>query len=334
MDRRSLLLAGAGLAATAAGCTGLPGLGDEAAARAPRASLRLDPVDDQEIARRLDRHVPEGDGTRAALLDEVLETGNTARESRRPRLRAGTLVHGGTRYDLSVAVESRRGATVYPILLENLSYDGVTASDDATRVRFGDLPAVDQRVFRENGLAGGEVLGIGTQLIYPDSARERSALVPPTETVIVWGPDRKGLFDSRHGSRDTTLVTRRYTAERLEPAATYGRRLRERYALALSAVSEAEAQLLRTAAETGVYGVPRGRTPRAPFRSLADRFRGATDVREVTEGYTTDVREATEGHATDETPANAAGERSGTYLVRFEGTVYLMRLHLTEPSTG
>lgn len=323
MDRRSLLLAGAGLAATAAGCTSLPGLGDEAATRAPRASLRLDAVDDREIAQRLDRHVPEGDNTRAPLLDEVLETGSVARESIRPRLRAGTLVHAGTRYDLSIAVEGRRDATVYPILLENLSYDGVRASDEADRVRFDDLPAVDRRVFRENGLADGEVLGVGTQLTYPDSARERSALVPPRETVIVWSPDRKALFESRHGGHDATLVTRRYTAERLEPAATYGRRLRGRYALDLSGGPEAEAQILRTAAETEVYEVPRGRTPRAPFRSLADRFRSATDV-----------REATEARTDEETPRNVTGERSGTYLVRFEGTVYLTRLHLFEPSDG
>lgn len=296
-------------------------MGDEAAARAPRASLRLAPVDDRAIARRLDRHV-EGDDARAALLDEVLEAGSATRESIRPRLRAGTLVHGGTRYDLSIAVENRREATVYPILLENLSYDGVQASADADRVRFDDLPAVDRRVFRENGLAEGEVLGIGTQLTYPDSARERSTLVPPTETVIVWGPDRKGLFESRHESRDATLVTRRYTAERLEPAAAYGRRLRERYALALSDIPEAEAQILRTAAETEVYEVPRDRTPRAPFRSLADRFRSATDVREVTEGRA------------DEAPPDATGERSGTYLVRFEGTVYLTRLHLFGPAEG
>lgn len=204
MDRRSLLLAGAGLAATAAGCASLPGMGDEAAARAPRASLRLDPADDREIARRLDRHVPEGDGTRVALLDEVLETGSATRESRRPRLRAGTLVHAGTRYDLSIAVENRRPATVYPILLENLSYDGVQASNKADRVRFEDLPAVDRRVFRENG--------------------------------------------------------------------------------------------------------------------LADRFRSATDVRDATEARA------------DDAPRDATGERSGTYLVRFEGAVYLTRLHLFEPS--
>lgn len=221
------------------------------------------------------------------------------------------------------SAQARSSTRERAILLENLSYDGVRASGEADRVRFDDLPAVDRRVFRENGLADGDVLGIGTQLTYPDSARERSALVPPTETVIVWGPERKGLFDSRHESRDATLVTRRYTAERLEPAVTYGQRLRERYALDLSSVPEAEAQILRSAAETEVYEVPRGRTPRAPFRSLADRFRSATDV-----------REATEAHGDGETPRDDTGERSGTYLVRFEGTVYLMRLHLTEPSTG
>jgi hypothetical protein len=166
MDRRSLLLAGAGLAATAAGCTSLPGLGEEAGARAPRASLRLDPVDDREIARRLDRHVPDDD-TRAPLLDEVLGAGSATRESIHPRLRAGTLVHAGTRYDL-----------------------------------------------------------------------------------------------------------------------------------------------------------PRGRTPRAPFRSLVDRFRSATDVRAATKARA------------DNAPQDATGERSGTYLVRFEGTVHLTRLHLFEPSEG
>lgn len=315
MDRRSLLLSGAALAATAAGCTSLPGMGDGAAATAPRASLRATAVEDIDIARRMDRHV-EGDGARAALLDEVLEAGSATRDSIRPRLRAGTLVNGETRYRLTATVESRQPATVYPIMLEDLSYEGVHASDGAERVRFGDLPAVDRRIFRENGLADGDGLGIGTQLVYPDSAREDSELVPPAETVIVWGPDRKGLFDSRHESRDAALVTRRYTAERLEPAAAYGRRLRERYAVDLSDVPEAEAQLLRTAARTEVYEVPRGRTPRTPFRSLAERFRDVTDVREATQG---------EG---DEAPT---GERSGTYLVRFEGAVYLVHLQLFPP---
>ena len=316
MDRRSLLVAAAALAGSAAGCTGLPGSGDEAGARAPRAALRARTVTDADIARRFDRRIPAGDD-RTALFEAALDPGSVTRERQRPRLREGTLVHEGTRYRVSITVEDRRPATVYPIVLENLSYDGVTASPDADRVRFEELPAVDRRVLRENGLADGDVLGIGTQLVYADAERERSALVPPTETVIVWGPDRKGLFESRHERRDTTLVTRRYTAERLEPAAAYGRRLRERHARELS-LPDAEAEVLRTAVGTEAYTVPPGGTPAAPFRSLAERFRELPDVHEATEGSDADGTDAT-------------GERSGTYLVRFDGAVLLVSLRLRPP---
>lgn len=320
MNRRSYLRTG-GLfgAAVLGGCTDLSSpLGEEAGATAPRARLDMEPITDAGITRRIHGEVE----AREELFAEAVETGQVSVEKIRPPLHDGErLVYEGTLYEVSMRVTEQRPARVYPITLNDVAYDSVTPAPNADHVQFEDLPPVDKTVFRENNLASGELLGIGTQLVYPTSAIEESVLVPVEGyTVIHWDSGTRGQFSARHEARDATLSTYQYTLETVaESAAAYGTRIREQYTVDLSDVPEAEREILATAATGDPYRVPHGTTPSEPFESLAERFRDISDVFDA-------VRN--EEQAEENT-------RSGTYLVRFDGEVYWTNLRITGPrSTG
>lgn len=317
MRRRSLLRGGGVLGAAAlGGCTSLSvPLGDEASATAPRAVLEMEPITNAEITRRIHG----GDMARDELLAETVENGHASVEKIRPPLHDGDrLVYEGTLYEVSMRVTEQRPARVYPITLNDVAYDSVTPAPDADRVRFEELPAVDKRVFRENNLASGEVLGIGTQLVYPESAIEASVLVPVEGyTIIRWDSGTEGQFSSRHEAREATLSTYRYTLETVaESAAAYGERIRKEYTVDFSDLPDSEREILSRAADGDPYRVPHNTTPSETFESLAERFRGVRDVVDV-------VRDG---------ESDEAHPRSGTYLVRFDSEVYWTSLRVREPT--
>lgn len=276
----------------------------------------MDRVSDPAIAERVHGAVGRSDSERARLLARASQNGTATTHAIRPPIDDGDrIVDGETLYRVSFTVAARRPATVYPIELNDLAYDGVTPPPDGERVEFADLPGVDREAFREVDLADGSTLGIGTNLLYTDAEAERSALVPaPEYRVVVWDPERRGLFGLRGEPRDVTLSTYRYSVKSRVPAGEYGRRLREEYAVELDDVSAAEADVLAAAIEgEDAYEVGPDSTPSAPFRSLADRFRDVSGVLDARPGH---------DHAPGSDP------RSGTYLVRYDGEVYWTRLYV------
>lgn len=321
MRRRSpLCLATAVGAAGIAGCSALTGNEVGGTGDGPVATLRMDPVTPAEITERVYGKMATDITERAAIVEEAVANGTATVEEQRPPLRDGErVVYEGTLYEMTMTVETREPATLYPIALENLSHENLTPAPDAERVRFEDLPEIDREVFRANNLAEGELLGIGTSLVYTDAEAERSALVPPAGyTIIEWESGARGQFSLHGDAHDTHLSTYRYTVDIVaESAAAYGRDLRERYALDLSDVPSAEADILRAAATGGdEYRVTPDSTPTNAFQSLVDRFRGEQDITHVDE----------EGEEDEGGRGRNPDRYSGTYLVRFEGQVYWTRV--------
>lgn len=311
MDRREFLAAGASAAiAFGGGCTGC--------AQSPSASLRMDPVTDAGIARRVTYRIEaDEDDERYRIAAEAVEDGSTTVEGTEPPLPENRpFVHDGAVYGLSLDVTSSVPATSFSFTLDPV--EG-SAPDDET-VRYGDLPAVDREKFARNGWADGGFLGFGSSVLYLDGEIAESALVPePEHPVIVWDGGTKGRFEVG-GSYDTRLETYRYRSRVVDPSASaFGAEVRDRYAFALQGLTAAEREVVREAIEAEYgYSVDPDETPPDAVWRLADRFLPHEEVRPVWEW-------GDEGGSGDRD-----GDPSGEYVVRYGGEVYWTSFRVPE----
>jgi hypothetical protein len=315
LHRRTVLGGlGAALATSAAGCLGIES-GQQVSATLPLARLDLEPIDDRDIAARIYTSVSP-DQERARVLEEIQMNDSATLETRTPTLEDGErVVYGNKVYELSREVVAEQPVTIFPIVLDDLSYDSVTTDSGDTAIAFADLPAVDREIFRENGLAEGDLMGIGTSLAYTPEQVEQSVLVPdPKYTLIEWGPETRGRFGIRGEPYEDVRTTYRYTADVVsESAATYGRGLRTRYGFELADLPDEEAAILETAIAESEYTVAPETTPSAAFRSLAERFRPQQDVSRLDES----------GEDGDD-----GTEWRGSYVVEYDGEVYWAAVHV------
>ncbi|WP_224268082.1 hypothetical protein [Haloprofundus salinisoli] len=310
--RQFLASAAALLPAALGGCATLPGTdvmsgnGQPAVAYAPTASVDMTAVGDIDVAERTTYELGPLDAPQHRFVADVVENGPTTTEGTEPEIPADVLaVYDGSVYRLAQTVENRRHATAYSVLIDIVQ--GAVEEDDI--VQFGDLPAADREVFAARGFDEGEIIGIGTGLVYTDEQRDASALVPePERTVIVWENGERARF-SVNGSHEVELKTYRYTAETvMEDAAAYGREVRESHEFSLSGLSSAERSVVDEAVESEHgYTVPHDESPPDALVSLVDRFRPQDPV---------------EG--------GQNGRVSGSYLVRYDDTVHWTSLYLNE----
>lgn len=319
MRRRALLTSGVVLLPFAGCLSAAPGggsgaAGSNGAAELPTASLSMEPIDDAGIPSRvLYDATPEGSGERTPgreLLDRLERDGSATVEGTRPPLPGDRpLVYGGTVYRLAYEVTAETPATRFSVTVDVVNGD----EREGRTVAFADLPAVDREVFERNGLASGEVVGVGTTLLYTDAEAERSALVPETDvSVIEWasGGEAEWVVDDAHG---TTLDTYRYTVEGTTPASEFGARVRERFVWELSGLSDAERGIVEAAVEDR-YVVPPEEAPPRALESLVERFRPHDRVEESTSEY--------------------RDRLSGPYLVRYDGDPYWTRLSARPSAFG
>ena len=285
------------------------------AAELPTASLSMEPVEDAGIPPRVLYTVtPEyGSGRRtpeAALIDRIEREGVATTERTRPPLPEDRpLAYDGTVYRLAHEVTGETPATRFSVKVDIVTGD----EREGRTVAFSDLPAVDRGVFERNGLASGEVVGIGTTLLYTEREVERSTLVPETNvSVIEWasGAEAEWVVDEGY---ETTLNTYRYTIEGTTPASEYGARIRERSAWELPKLPEAERDVVEAAIEDR-YVVPPDETPPPALESLVERFRPHDRVEESSSEYRDGV--------------------SGPYLVRYGGEVCWTRLSIRPSAFG
>lgn len=302
-SRRAFLASAASLLPpTVAGCAGVPDPRERdgsperdteaQGAQIPAARLQMMPVDDADIGKRHARHV--GRYTVHAgrpVIERAVENGSTTIDAEFPPVNSGERVwwsdRGVYRFDYEIGDE--RPATRYFWNLE-------PAEEAAERetVRFEDLSRIDREKFRLVGLADGAYgerspLDVGGTFKYANEDRDESALVPtPEHPVIVWGPDRRARFSvTDSNSKNATLKTYRYTADRIAPTvAAYGRELRDRYTFELSGLSDAERGIVEQAVEDHGYTVERGESPPEAFGSLAEKLRRQEAVNDHREGIT------------------------------------------------
>lgn len=296
--RRFLATAGAALPVALAGCNSFRS--QSAAAELPTASLDMRPEEDTELPGRVLYTADDPDSERGALVEAAVD-GGTSIEGTRPLLPEDRRIAGPDGvYELSYEVVDRTPATAFSVVLDIV--EGTVAEERS--VRFADLPAVDRETFAERGYDEGEVVGIGTTLLYTDAAAEQSELVPESPyDYITWenGNAAEWAVDGRF---DRTLKRYRYTGERVDSLAGYGKRLRERFAFDLAPRSPAERDIVEQAIEDR-YVLQPGATPSEAVDSLAETFREQPSLR-----------------ALEEEPEGGS-RASGTYLVRYDGRVYL-----------
>jgi hypothetical protein len=323
MRRRALLTTGSALLASVAGClSGLrsesPLAGSDAAARLPTARLSMAPIEDADIPGKILYSVPteyeSGEQPpEAALIERAAREGSaTIERTREPLPTDRPVAYDDTVYRLDHEVTAETPATRFSVKI-----DIVTGDEPPGRtVQFADLPAVDRAVFERRGFHEGEVVGIGTTLLYTDPQVEQSALVPETDVVVIeWanGNRAEWVVDD---SYDTTLSTYRYTVEETTPASEFGRRVRERVGWELSGLSAAERDIVESATEDdgqghGHYVVGPDETPPEAMVSLVERFRPHDRVEEEQSEYRNPL--------------------SGPYLVDYDGTTYWANLGVYRP---
>lgn len=319
MRRRALLSSGIALLPLAGCLSALPDAGGAAGsnlvAEAPTASLSMEVIDAAEIPTRVLYTVtPEyGNGERtpeAALLDRIEREGTASTAGTEPPLpRDRPLAYEDTVYRLAYGVTEETPATRFSVKVDIVNGD----EREGRTVEFSDLPAVDREVFRRRGLADGEVIGIGTTLLYTDDEAERSALVPETDvSVIEWdsGSEAEWVVDDAY---ETTLNTYRYTVEETTPAREVGARLRHRFEWDLSGLTDAEREIVGAAIDDR-YVVGPDETPSPALESLVERFRPHDRVQEARSEYRDDV--------------------SGPYLVSYDGELYWTGLSVRPSAFG
>lgn len=303
MDRRALLAAAAAALPTAvAGCVGVRT--QDAVAEVPTARLEMEPVNDADLPGRVLYSAEDPSSERGKLAEAAVDGGTTV-EATRPLVPEGREIAGPNGvYELSYEVVDRTPATAFSVKLDIVQ--GTVAEERA--VQFADLPTVDRETFSEHGLEMGEIIGIGTTLLYTAEAVEKSELVPESDyDYITWenGNAAEWVVDD---SYEQTLKAYRYAGMKVDSLAGYGERLREKFAFDLDSLSAAEQAVVEQAIGDQ-YVVPPEETPTPGLRSLVAVFRGKAEIRGLAE-------------EPDGNPASA----SGRYLTCYNGTVYLTRL--------
>lgn len=298
MRRRTFLRSVGTVAATGtAGCTVMGGTPTESGGALPAVRLEMDAVSVAGLPSKALYSVADASDRRASLLDRITDGGTSTQATRPPLPENEHLTDTEAVYELSYEVIDRTPATRYSVRVDVVT-ESVPGSET---IRFADLPAVDQRALADNDLADGDVYGVGFVVLYTDTARARSVLVPdPEYTYIVWdsGPQVRWVVGD---ATEKPMKTYRYTARTVASAASYGRQMRNRFAFTLSDLSAAETEIIETATRDG-YVVGLGDTPSSELTGLVDRFR---------------EREQAHGLAED----GAAG-LTGSYLVRYKGALY------------
>lgn len=316
MRRRALLTSVAiAVPSALAGCTDLNPLGGTGSGNGngageiegPTASLKMEAMNDTELlSEGLIGRI--GDSSNAKLLDRILDGGATVEKTRPPLPKDQHLFYDNAVYQLSYEVVERSPATFYSVKVDIAK----EPASEAETIRFSELPAVDRETFTKNGLASGKTIGIGTRFLYTDAERKRSVLVPESDySNIVWKDGSRAEWDV-DGSTDTTQKAYRYTAERINTASEYGRRLRERFGFELSNLSDAERDIIETAIKENQYLVASDESPSSALVSLTDRFRTHEQAHRFNE--------------------DSGGGLSGSYIVRYENTTYWASFTVTRES--
>ncbi|MFB6171359.1 MAG: hypothetical protein ABEJ23_02420 [Haloarculaceae archaeon] len=261
-------------------------------------SITMQQASTADIAERASRPtapVDAGVDADRQLVRTAIENGSATAEGVRPPVESGLpFAHGGRYYDVSWTVVDRQSGTRVDIAID---YNG-TAPADRT-VDYADLPAVDRDALsgllppRTDRRTDGYEMGVG--VTYNATERNRSVLRSGEYSAVEY---RGETYPVRvDDERDVTIATYRYTATPVaNSTGAYARRLRERHLFVLGNLTEDERSIVAEVIDDGYYAD----SDDEAFASVLERFRRHSAV--------------------------TADEYRGTWLVRYDGEVYLARL--------
>lgn len=267
-------------------------------------SLELHPVDDASLAERASRDVPDDgiagpDSERSpgAVVRSAVENGSTTVTGLSPPVTRGLpFAYRGAYYALSHAAVSEQSATVVGVAVD---YNASNAT--GTAVPYSDLPEPDREALgallppRDGHREPGTDVGVGAT--YTEAELNQSVLAPAQEyDAVLYEGERYPV--TVEDPREATVTTYRYTATRVAPnASAYAAHLREAYAFTLEGLPDAQQSVVEAATKGTYYA---DSTDDDAFVAVVDRFRAHDAV--------------------------AADGESGTWVVRYRGTLYVAEL--------
>lgn len=272
----------------------------------PSGRLSLENVDDDEtLARRYAQTSDQLDDDAQRILDDAVAGDGPELNGTDPHFEEGPydqrapVAHDGSYYNVShEAVETYQYAR-HGIELDLNPPEDFSPSEGAVAVE--DLPPVDRDVVagffptsdNHRETDGTDLFHMG---IYSPTEEAESVLVPDPEYDAV---TREGTTYPIKVQGGNTVEVTRYRYETTQVAATHAEmaaRVRERYLFTLEGLPEDEREIVREAVQSGRYVTDD--PPSQAFVDLIDRFRPHRTLR-------------------------GDGEDYGTWLVAFDGTVYL-----------
>jgi hypothetical protein len=272
----------------------------------PAGSLRMDPVNDTELAERAS-HPTDASDLPADLAREMRD-----RETARNVIENGTLNVTATRPPIEAELPYRYRGEYYDLPYERVGGRAGVATDveidfdptdpEGPTVAFADLPAADRERL-ESVLASGPRAyrpgsEVGTRVTYAEAAAANSTVLSHAgaSMVVVYEGEEYALTVEE--SEDTTLGVYRYEATlRAESTEAYAEALKSEHAFTPSGLSDEEASVVEEALDGSYYAES---TDDEGFAGLVDRFRDREGIRK--------------------------DEYSGEFLVRYEGRLYWVEM--------
>ncbi|MCU4802322.1 hypothetical protein OB920_18250 [Halobacteria archaeon HArc-gm2] len=272
----------------------------------PSGRLSLENVDDDEtLARRYAQTDDQLDDDEQRILDDAVAGDEPELNGTSPHFEEGSydqrapVAHDGSYYNVSHEVVETYQYARHGIGLDLNPPEDFSPSEGAIAVE--DLPPVDRDVVAEffpvsedhRETDGADVFHMGT---YSPAEEAESVLVPDPEYDAV---TRDGTTYPVEIDDGGPVEITRYRYETTQVAASHAEmaaRVRDRYLFTLEGLPEDEREIMREAAKNGRYVTEE--TPGQAFVDLLDRFR-------------------------PHRPLEGDGEDYGTWLVAFDGTVYL-----------
>lgn len=286
MDRRAFL-------ATSATAIALPVAG---CSEPTGGALSMEPMNgDSAIARRYAGSTANLSSDRRSLVDAAIAGETPTRTGRFPPYeRSRPLEDDGEFYEITVDIADSRAVTRYVVRID---YD--PEREPSSAIAYEDLPEADRLALAGQVPPGddppsGDGFDLDSTYRYPLDADSVLAPDQQYDGITYEGETYRLEIEA---DREVTVRTYEYDAVLVaESADALGRQLRERYLFTLTDLSEEQQSIVEEATRT--YR-PEDEVPEA-FRSLSEEIR-SHDAIEIEED-------------------------SGTWLVRYEGSVYWTNL--------
>jgi hypothetical protein len=288
MKRRALAALGLLALVALAGCSAM-------------GSLSLEAADDAEIAEAASRPavVEDSGPDDRVVVREAIEDGSGVATATDPPVQRGVpFAYEGSYYEIDWNATGTEPGTAFVV---GVDLNGTAPADET--IAFEELSERDRRLLggllwamseRESGLRPGP--DVGERGEYTMSETNESVLLSGEYSALRYnGTVYPFVVEDRE---EVTLTRYRYTVSRVADSTTaYAQQLRDEHLFRLSGLSEAERSVVNEAID-GVYYAED--TDDEAFRSLLDRFSAASPIE--------------------------ADEYDGTWLVRYDGQVYVAEL--------